>query len=196
MDIRFPELRKTQQRGSKPRCHLLTSGTRVEVAERLTSLIKPWGEVVAGGCCWMPSGFADCEEAQLHKAEKIIADANDRDALLNWWLAVSGGPRTTTPNWDIASTCAIHGKPGILLIEAKAHDTELRNEERGKPLGGEDNKGVSLDSRRNHVRIGCCIQEAAIALSQQTGLAWALSRDWCYQMSNRFAWAWKLTELG
>ena len=196
MDIRFPALRKTQQRGSKPRCHLLTSGTQEEVARRLNSLIDPWGEVPAASSCWMPNGFVDCEEAQLHRAERIITDAKDRDALLNWWLAVPGGPKTTTPNWDIASTCVIHGKPGILLIEAKAHAAELRNEERGKPLGGEDNKGVSLDSRRNHARIGCCIQEAGIALSQHTGLAWALSRDWCYQMANRFAWAWKLTDLG
>ena len=196
MDIRFPTLRETQQRGSKPRCHLLTSGTRLEVAERLTSLVKPWGEVVATNSYWMPNGFVDCEEAQLHKAERIITDAKDRDTLLNWWLAVPNKAKTTTPNWDIASTCVIHGKPGILLIEAKAHDTELRNEERGKQLVGEDSKGVSLDSRRNHVRIGCCIQEAGSALSQQTGLSWALSRDWCYQMANRFAWAWKLTELG
>ena len=78
------------------------------------------------------------------------------------------------------------------VIEAKAHIAELRNEGRGKPLGGEDNKGVSFDSRRNHVRIGCSIQEAGIALSEQTRLSWALSRDWCYQMANRFAWAWKL----
>jgi len=162
----------------------------------LTSLIEPWGEVLAAGSSWMPNGFVDCEEAQLHNTERIIPDAQDRDALLKWWLAVPGGPRTTTPNWDIASTCVIHGKPGILLIEAKAHDAELRNEERGKPLGGEDSKGVSLDSRRNHVRIGCSIQEAGLALAEQTGLAWALSRDWCYQMANRFAWAWKLTELG
>jgi len=191
----FPALGKTQQKGSKPRCHLLTSGTREEVALRLSSLIEPWGQVLATSS-WMPDGFVDCEEAQLHTAEKIIPNAKDREALLNWWLAVPGEPKTTTPNWDITSTCIVHGKPGILLIEAKAYDSELRNEERGKPLGAEDNKGVSLDSRRNHVRIGCCIQEAGIALSEQTGLAWALSRDWRYQMANRFAWAWKLTELG
>jgi hypothetical protein len=40
------------------------------------------------------------------------------------------------------------------------------------------------------------IQEAGFALSKQTGFTWALSRDWCYQMSNRFAWAWKLAEFG
>lgn len=195
MIVRFPQLRRTQQKGSKPRCHLLTSGTREEVARRLSSLTEPWGEVPAAGSWWMPNGFIDCEEAQLPSADRIIPDSQKRDALLNWWLAVPG-PRTTTPNWDIASTCLIHGEPGILLIEAKAHDAELRNEERGKPLGNKDNKGVSIDSRRNHIRIGCCIQEAGLALSEQTNLTWALSRDWCYQMANRFAWAWKLTELG
>jgi hypothetical protein len=193
-EIRFPQLRKTQQRGSKPRCHLLTSGTKEEVARRLTAVIQPWGEVRPENS-WMPNGFVDCEEAQLHKADAIIPDSRERDLLLNWWLAVPA-PKATTPNWDIASTCIIDEKPGILLIEAKAHIAELRNEERGKPLGGEDNKGVSFDSRRNHIRIGCCIQEAGVALSEQTGLAWALSSDWCYQMANRFAWAWKLAEIG
>jgi hypothetical protein len=144
----------------------------------------------------MPKGFNHCEEAQLHKAEAIISDVKAREKLLNWWLAVPNARRTTTPNWDIASTCVIHGMPGILLIEAKAHDAELRNEERGKPLGVEESKEVSLDSRRNHLRIGCSIQEAAIALSDQTKVNWALSRDYCYQMSNRFAWAWKVAELG
>jgi hypothetical protein len=33
-------------------------------------------------------------------------------------------------------------------------------------------------------------------MTKQTGLTWALSRDWCYQMSIRFAWAWKLAGLG
>jgi len=196
MSVHFPELRRTQQKGSKPRCHLLTYGTRQEIARRLSSLIEPWGEVLAEGSWWMPNGFADCEEAQLHTSEKIIPDLQEPNALLNWWLAVPGATRTTTPNWDIASTCLIHGRPGILLIEAKAHAAELRNEERGKPLGGEDGRGVSIDSRRNHIRIGCCIQEAGLSLSEETRLPWVLSRDWCYQMSNRFAWAWKLAELG
>jgi hypothetical protein len=192
----FPQLKKNQQRGSKPRCHLFMKGPREEVAQRLTSLIELWGEVKADKSFWMPDGFDKCEEAQLHKAEAIISDAKAREKLFNWWLAVPNATSTTTPNWDISSACVIHGMPGILLIEAKAHDAELRNEERGKPLGVDDSKEVSLDSRRNHLRIGCSIQEAAIALSDQTKLNWALSRDCCYQMSNRFAWAWKLTELG
>jgi len=192
--LTFPELRRSQQKGSKPRCHLLTKGTKVEVALRLTSLIDPWGEVLPSDS-WMPDSFDRSDEAQLDKAEQIIASRELRTALRNWWLAAPTR-NSRTPNLDIASTCLVEEMPGILLIEAKAHDAELRNEERGKPLGGEDNKGVSIDSRRNHVRIGACIQEASLALSGETRLAWAMSRDWNYQMANRFSWAWKLTELG
>jgi len=193
--LRFPQLKEKQQTGSKVRCHLLTHGTKGEVARRLTALSEPFGEVVATDS-WMPEGFAQCDEAQLHTAERIIPDPKLRASLLSWWLAVPGARRTTTPNWDIASTCSVRGRRGLLLIEAKAHDAELRNEERGKPLGAEDGKGVSIDSRRNHVKIGACIQDASLALSEQTQLVWALSRDWNYQMANRFTWAWKLAELG
>lgn len=138
----------------------------------------------------MPKGFDDCDEAQLHTAEKIIPKPQIREHLLQWWLAVPGA-RSTTPNWDIASTCLVHGKPGVLLVEAKAHTGELRNEEHGKKL----ENTASSNSRRNHIHIGACIEEANVALSDQTKLEWALSRDRNYQMSNRFTWAWKLVEL-
>ena len=77
------------------------------------------------------------------------------------------------------------------MIEAKAHHGELQKEECGKAL----TSPVSANSMRNHVRIGACLDEASIALASKTGRPWALSRDHHYQMSNRFAWAWKLTEL-
>ena len=44
--------------------------------------------------------------------------------LTDWWLSVQQGSMTT-PNWDIASTCTVQGKPGLLLVEAKAHANEL-----------------------------------------------------------------------
>ena len=46
------------------------------------------------------------------------------------------------------------------------------------------------------MRIDWAIRDASAALAEETGLTWALSRDWNYQMSNRFAWAWKLADLG
>ena len=55
---------------------------------------------------------------------------------------------------------------------------------------------VSGGARRNLLRIDWAIRDASIALAEETGLPWSLSRDWNYQMSNRFAWAWKLASLG
>jgi len=83
------------------------------------------------------------------------------------------------------------------LVEAKAHDWELIKEEAGKKtLAPKKGSRLSMNSRRNHLRIGACIQDANLALSDATGLPWAMARDWNYQMSNRFAWSWKLADLG
>jgi hypothetical protein len=94
-----------------------------------------------------------------------------------------------TPNWDIASTCKIDGREGLLLIVAKAHVQELLKEEKGKSLGNKNN----FD---NHVKIGRAIADAAAYMQVETKLPWAISRDNRYQLSNRFAWAWKVVHLG
>src|SRR5690606_35723525 len=110
-----------------------------------------------------------------------------RQAMTNWWLAVVAN--ANTPNWDIASTCLVDGKPGLLLIEAKAHHAELTNAEKGKSLPNSDNGWL------NHERIGHAIAEASYRLQRATGWRWAISRDSRYQMSNRFAWSWKIASM-
>ena len=97
-----------------------------------------------------------------------------------------------TPNFDIACTCSVEDETGLLLVEAKAHTEELNKQVAGKELS----PSATQNSLRNHRRIGECILEANSGLAKYTGLNWELSRDRCYQMSNRFAWSWKLTELG
>ncbi len=189
MNELLQRLPKKARRGSKPRCHLLTHGTATEVAGRLTALIEPWGTVRPTDA-WMPQGFDQLEEAELHNALRLLP-AGVSQQLLSWWLvATDGNPRT--PNWDIASTCRIGGADGLLLVEAKAHEQEIAKEEAGRKI----KPPVSFAARRNHARIGWCVRDASLALSEETGLVWALSHDWNYQMSNRFAWAWKLTQLG
>ena len=76
------------------------------------------------------------------------------------------------------------GHKGLLLVEAKAHTQELKVQ---------DQVEASL---RNRERIAQCIEEANAALADGTDLNWALSHEHRYQMANRFAWSWKLTELG
>ncbi|OKO70655.1 hypothetical protein [Bradyrhizobium sp. NAS96.2] len=139
----------------------------------------------------MPLGFESTAEATLPEAVRLLSE-DVRVELKRWWLAVPSD-KTRTPHWDIASTCTIEGKAGIVLIEAKAHEQELIKEETGRK-GIET--AVSGSARRNLLRIDWAIRDANAALAEETGLPWALSRDWNYQMSNRFAWAWKLADLG
>lgn len=97
--------------------------------------------------------------------------------LRDWWLAVP--KRANTPNWDLASTCRIEGRQGLLLVEAKAHTKELSYD--GKRTPDTEN------GRRNRKRIGSAIEEANADLEHVTGESWGISRDACYQLSNRFA---------
>ena len=122
-------LKPKERRGSKPRCHLLTHGSPDAVAARLTALVAPFASV-APSDHWMPQGFADLEEAQLHKAPRLLPPALGT-RLGEWWLPADRQD-AMTPNFDIASTCTIDGSPGLLLVEAKAHERDLMNTAAGR----------------------------------------------------------------
>jgi hypothetical protein len=137
----------------------------------------------------MPCGFVDCAEAELDKADRLL-DESRRQKLGAWWLPPQlQGKRT--PNFDIASTYAINGQAGLLLIEAKAYDLELIREAAGRKVKETEDE-VRLAS---HPVIGDAIESAREGLTAATGMAWGISRDTHYQLSNRFAWSWKLLEL-
>lgn len=178
------------RRGSQPRCVLLVDGGAEVVADRLTNLVNLPGVVVSPGDRWMPYGkpvrengswdAKPANEAELHKADDLVCRAI-RQELQRWWLAKSA----RTPNWDIASTCEIEGVSGLLLVEAKAHRNELFKSDK-----------CSSKNPANREQIRRAIAEAASGLESVTGTPWAISRDHHYQLSNRFAWSWKLASLG
>ncbi len=138
----------------------------------------------------MPTGFAEIKEAQLHVASRLLPHEISSQ-LGTWWLPADRQD-AMTPNLDIASTCTIDGTPGLLLIEAKAHHAELAQESAGRRIQESD----SDERRDSHKTIGAAIESARAGLTSATGLSWNVSRDRHYQMSNRFAWAWKLADLG
>ncbi len=179
-------------RGSRPRCVLLMHGDKEVVADRLTtSVIRLPNEVViAGDDLWMPRGKTSASEARRSQLVNLLKPAYGvkrtteiEEQLKAWWNPKGGN----TPNWDIASSCKIRGTPGLLLVEAKAHGCELKSQ--GKP---KVTKKDSYDRRKNHLRIRQAIAEASKGLQSVTELYWKLSRDKHYQISNRFAWSWKL----
>ena len=182
-------------RGSRPRCVALVDGTRAAVSESLTKLISLPDVTVDATDFWMPQGkpvkrtagwdVGPCREARIERDVGFLSKANG-DLLKTWWLSVREG--ANTPNWDLAATCTILGHQGLLLVEAKAHGNELSTA--GKALRGTSN------GWKNHERIAQAIDEARAGLNVATQSEWSLSPDSHYQLANRFAWAWKVAELG
>lgn len=175
---------KKDLKGSRLRCLMLTSLPRKKVAHYLTELIRPHGTVEHETDCWMPQGFLQPDEARLGETERFLKPM-EIASVTDWWLAVK--PRANTPNWDLVASCTIDGKKGLILVEAKAHKSELNSGGKAKP--------ASENGKENHEHIRAAIEEANSSLNTH-GSGWALSRDTHYQLCNRFAWSWKLASLG
>uniref|UniRef100_UPI00404A6732 hypothetical protein n=1 Tax=Flavobacterium sp. TaxID=239 RepID=UPI00404A6732 len=112
-------------------------------------------------------------------------DAKKATNLTKWWIKHG----TATPKWDLISTCTIDGKRGILLVEAKAHKGELKKDK--KLL----KKGSSIETEQNHEHIESVIDDVKKQLKNEI-IDIAISRDNCYQFSNRVAHSWWLANQG
>lgn len=170
--------REREFKGSRLRCLLLTNDSPNRVATFLNSLVAPHAQVSVEDR-WAPRGFLQPDEAKLGETAGFVSEAG-RAALTNWWLARSG--RANTPNWDLVSTCRIHDRDGLVLVEAKAHEGEL----------SDDRCGASPENLK---QIEKALAEASIAWNVlASGVA--LSTSSHFQLSNRFAFAWKLATMG
>ena len=126
----------------------------------------------------MPEGFYNSDEARLGKTGRFLTK-KQREDVTDWWLAVRRN--ANTPNWDIISSCKVDGREGFVLVEAKAHAGELNPKDR-----------CGAGNKKNRQRIDIAIKD----VNQKLGEGWALAADSRYQLSNRFAWAWKVASLG
>jgi hypothetical protein len=164
-------------KGSRFRCLLVTHGPNPEVVAFLNSLVHPFAKVDEDPK-FMPVGFSKSEEARLGETPGFLTDEH-RHVVTDWWLAVP--EKANTPNWDLVCTCTVEGRRGLVIVEAKAHAGEL------KP-----NDCCGARDEDNRQRIKDAVGDASKAL----GEGWRLSVDSHYQLSNRFAWAWKVASLG
>lgn len=192
---------KAKGRGSRTRCISLMAADRPVVADTLEGIIRFPGVSVPADAKWLPYGvpqktktakawdLSAAEELVLGKSKGLFSPTQDK-TMLAWWLRHPRG--SNKPNLDIASTCTIHGRPGIMLVEAKAHDQELHEASKPKPPPDKTNPR----SIANDTHIDEAIKRSAALLQEHTRRPCAISRVLCYQMSNRFALACKLTEMG
>ena len=171
--------RDREFKGSRLRCLLLTSREPDEVAAFLSALVAPHASVSPGDQ-WAPRGFREPDEAELGETAGFLS-GEDRRTVTAWWLANPG--RANTPNWDLVSRCRMGDRNGLILVEAKAHEGEL----------GADRCGAT--DQNNLESIEAALSQATKAWNELLA-GFALSRDSHYQLSNRFAFAWKLADLG
>jgi hypothetical protein len=173
-------------RGSRK--HVLDWAERESFPAELTGLLAGIGGRVNSRHTWRPLGFSAPDEVRLDRdGPAAFPGLSDWEALADWWLVHRH--RANTPNWDLVASCDIRGQTGLVLVEAKAHTNELKPE--GKTLAA----GCSIRSRENHDRIGAAISEARESLaSSSSGIG--ISRDMCYQLSNRVAFSWRLASWG
>jgi hypothetical protein len=176
---RIIAFREREFRGSRSRCLLLTHREQPEVAKFLSDLAAPHALVEVNDG-WAPRGLRGPDEAKLGESPEFLSES-DRVALTEWWLAKRG--RANTPNWDVVSRCRIDGKLGLILIEAKAHEGEL----------GKDRCEATNESNLDRIK-----SALAEANAEWNALhpGFSLSADSNYQLSNRFAFAWKVAQMG
>lgn len=180
------ERSNSQFRGSRK--HVLDWTSQPEFCVELLQTVMPAEARITSASRWMPRGYAAPDEARLETfGPEILADRRIWEQLRKWWLAHEEG--ANTPNWDIALGCEIDGRPGAILVEAKANVPELNAARKSVRLD------ASEASAANHQQIGAAIAEACTGL-RRFNEAIAISCDTHYQLSNRIAFTWKLATLG
>lgn len=150
-------------------------------------MLVPTGAVIPAGAPWKPRGLDESDEARLETLGSEYLPTDKRDELRKWWLKNEAG--ANTPNWDFLSPCVIDGKPGLVLIEAKANKRELSKSGKRAP------NPESTRSIENHDQICAAIEKASDNLSQVVPSI-SLSASNHYQVANRIAFAWKLASMG
>ncbi len=173
-------------RGSRK--HILDWTDQPDFIVQLLQTILPVQATLTAESLWMPRGYRFPDEARLETfGPRFMAEHAAWPELRRWWLLHERG--ANTPNWDLAVGCEIEGRPGLVLVEAKANKNELKPE--GKALAPD----ASQNGHENDGQIAAAIEEARQGLLS-LGLETGIDRDTHYQLSNRIAFTWKLASLG
>ncbi len=173
-------------RGSRK--HILDWTSRSEFPKEFEELLNVQECAVPCPPVWQPMGYCHPEEACLEDCgARFLSGIDCWGELAGWWLLHRRG--ANTPNWDLVVACNFAGKPGLALVEAKAHESEL--DWTAKRI----RESASVNSVENHEHIGQAIAEAASALDRIVAGV-RISRDSHYQLANRVAYSWKLASMG
>lgn len=172
-----------REKGSKTAMVKLVKSN--DFINNINDLIKIDGVSITTKDVSSPNAQIPSKEVTLSTFLRQNFDQKKAVAITDWWIKHG----TATPKWDLISTCTIDGKRGILLVEAKAHHGELKKDK--KLL----KKDASIETEQNHEQIYNVIDNVKKQLNYKISDI-TISRDKCYQFSNRVAHAWWLANQG
>lgn len=182
-------------KGSKK--HVLDLIDSSDFIDTLNAILLPYNANISDKKTVQPKGNNDESEYGLqsyidkHNLAELFLSLKDVNSNFNKWWKPSGGK---APTWDMISLCQINGKEAILLVEAKAHKSELSKSKKQLPKNKQSDNKPSKGSENNHSNIEVRIKEACNNLNtNNTGFNISITSH--YQLSNRVAFAWKLKQL-
>jgi hypothetical protein len=190
--VRESKITRDRCRGSRK--HVLDWVSQPPFLEQLERLAAPAPVRIEHSAWHMPRGYDQPAEARLERdCPTPLLDEKKRTELRDWWLKHRRG--ANTPNWDLAVQCDIGGRPGLLLVEAKANEPELSVAGKALDTSAKRSDAARQRSKENHEQIRLAIESAKKALVDSLP-AIKIDRDSHYQLANRIAFAWKLATLG
>ena len=172
-------------RGSRK--HVLDLVSSVDARARLNHLVEPAGAVIGADAAWRPLSHSSPEECDVRRfCRDHPAAGIDLSPLSNWWA-----PETYRgPMWDLVTEARIEGRPAQILVEAKAHVSELDWHPKRPPTG------ASAQSAANYRRIAECLSDAESWFQRHVDRECRLSTESHYQLANRLATAHILASCG
>ena len=143
-----------------------------------------------------PHGRATKEAWEELEVEEYLATPDRQIGGLpsldmSWWLR-HRTPTNRSPSWDLIARLSNDKakEVGLLLVEAKAHETEIKIKDRKTPPTPTDK------SKENHTHIARTIARASKRLSRLGCGPFSLSHESRYQLANRLTCAALLADMG
>jgi len=171
--------------------HMLDLVSSPKFESILNDLLESTGARLAESDCRHPIGRSkkkDWTEAEVEDYLKTHPiDRLPRGMDRKWWIPFKG----KRPTWDLLCHIEVANKPGLLLVEAKAHVGEIGEKNRKTP----PEKG-NPRSLANDYSIRLRLAEASLSLAQLNIGNFHLSSDHHYQFSNRITYLHKLAREG
>ncbi|HVC92748.1 MAG TPA: hypothetical protein VND64_03610 [Pirellulales bacterium] len=155
----------------------LFSDTDIRLAE--PSYPRPYGRATP----------ADWREYEIEEYMRALPFPENKTLDLKWWFPNKTG-LNRRPTWDLLCQLDVGGRPGLLLVEAKAHVREMLEQDKKR------DPTLSDESKANDRQIKSNIMRTNKVLSDLGAGRFLLSADNHYQLANRIAYLCKLANDG